>query len=125
MIQRAGGRATVPQVFIGERHIGGCDALMALDRNGQLDPLLQDDTITEIMCNSFDDIWVEREGRIERTDLAFTGEIQYRQVNEKIVSALGRRVDACSRMVDSRLPDGARVSATIPAPGVHGRVMKS
>src|SRR5581483_8902805 len=81
---------------------------------GPLDPLLQDDTITEIMCNNFDDIWIERNGLIERTDLAFTDEGQYRQVIDKIVSAVGRRVDESSPMVDARLPDGSRVNAIIP-----------
>src|SRR3954463_12315883 len=87
---------------------------------GPLDPLLQDDSITEIMCNSFDDIWVERDGRIEHTDLAFTDDIQYRQVIEKIVSAVGRRVDESSPMVDARLPDGSRVNAIIPPLSLNG-----
>src|SRR4051794_29323726 len=90
---------------------------------GPLDPLLQDDSITEIMCNSFDDIWVERDGRIEHTDLAFTDDIQYRQVIEKIVSAVGRRVDESSPMVDARLPDGSRVNAIIPPLAIHGSVL--
>src|SRR3954452_7068797 len=60
---------------------------------GPLDPLLSDPTITEVMCNAHDDIWVEREGRIEHTDLSFTDDIQYRAVIDKIVSAVGRRVD--------------------------------
>jgi pilus assembly protein CpaF len=90
---------------------------------GPLDPLLQDETITEIMCNSFDDIWVEREGRIENTDLAFTDDVQYRQVIEKIVSAVGRRVDESSPMVDARLPDGSRVNAIIPPLAIHGSVL--
>jgi pilus assembly protein CpaF len=90
---------------------------------GPLDPLLQDDTITEIMCNAYDDIWVEREGRIEHTDLSFTDDIQYRQVIEKIVSAVGRRVDESSPMVDARLPDGSRVNAIIPPLAIHGSVL--
>src|SRR5262245_37583148 len=59
---------------------------------GPLDALLEDDTVTEIMCNRVDDIWIEREGRLDRTDLAFTDEAQYRQVIDKIVSAVGRRI---------------------------------
>ncbi|MBW3643867.1 MAG: hypothetical protein KY447_13240, partial [Actinobacteria bacterium] len=55
---------------------------------GPLDPLLQDPMITEIMCNAFDDIWIEREGRIQPTDSSFTDDVQYRQVIEKIVSAV-------------------------------------
>ncbi len=90
---------------------------------GPLDPLLQDPTVTEIMCNTHDDIWVERSGRIEPTDLAFTDEVQYRQVIEKIVSAVGRRIDESSPMVDARLPDGSRVNAIIPPLAIHGSVL--
>jgi pilus assembly protein CpaF len=90
---------------------------------GPLDPLLQDGSITEIMCNNFDDIWVERAGLIEQTDLTFTDDSQYRQVIDKIVSAVGRRVDESSPMVDARLPDGSRVNAIIPPLAVHGSVL--
>jgi pilus assembly protein CpaF len=90
---------------------------------GPLDPLLQDNSITEVMCNSFDEIWIERAGRIERTDLSFTDDVQYRQVIDKIVSAVGRRVDESSPMVDARLPDGSRVNAIIPPLAIHGSVL--
>ena len=90
---------------------------------GPLDPLLQDATVTEIMCNSFDEIWVEREGRLEPTDLSFTDDVQYRQVIDKIVSAVGRRIDESSPMVDARLPDGSRVNAIIPPLAIHGSVL--
>ena len=90
---------------------------------GPLDPLLQDPTITEIMCNAFDDIWVEREGRVQSTDSAFTDDVQYRQVIEKIVSAVGRRIDESSPMVDARLPDGSRVNAIMPPLAIHGSVL--
>ena len=90
---------------------------------GPLDPLLADDTITEVMCNAYDDIWVERGGLIERTDLSFTDDIQYRAVIDKIVSAVGRRVDEASPMVDARLPDGSRVNAIIPPLALHGSVL--
>ncbi|MGI8686894.1 MAG: CpaF family protein, partial [Acidimicrobiales bacterium] len=90
---------------------------------GPLDPLLQDQSVTEIMCNGYDDIWVERAGRIEPTELAFTDDTQYRQVIEKIVSAVGRRIDESSPMVDARLPDGSRVNAIIPPLAIHGSVL--
>jgi pilus assembly protein CpaF len=90
---------------------------------GPLDPLLQDNSITEIMCNSADDIWIERNGLIEHTALAFTDDSQYRQVIDKIVSAVGRRVDESSPMVDARLPDGSRVNAIIPPLAIHGSVL--
>src|SRR5205823_11553602 len=90
---------------------------------GPLDPLLADESITEVMCNNFDDIWVEREGRIEHTGAAFTDEAQYRAVIEKIVSAVGRRIDESSPMVDARLPDGSRVNAIVPPLAIHGPVL--
>jgi pilus assembly protein CpaF len=90
---------------------------------GPLDTLLQDATITEIMCNNYDDIWIERSGLIERTDMSFTDDAQYRQVIDKIVSAVGRRVDEASPMVDARLPDGSRVNAIIPPLAIHGSVL--
>src|SRR5260221_7460282 len=87
---------------------------------GPLDPLLADPSITEVMCNAYDDIWVERDGRIEHVDVAFTDDSQYRAVIDKIVSAIGRRIDEGSPMVDARLPDGSRVNVIIPPLAVHG-----
>ncbi len=90
---------------------------------GPLDPVLADESVTEVMCNSYDDIWVEREGRIEPTDLSFADDTQYRAVIDKIVSAVGRRVDEGSPMVDARLPDGSRVNAIIPPLALNGAVL--
>ncbi|MFP5322556.1 MAG: CpaF family protein [Acidimicrobiia bacterium] len=90
---------------------------------GPLDPLLADDDITEVMCNAYDDIWVERSGRIERTATKFIDDAQYRQVIDKIVSSVGRRVDEASPMVDARLPDGSRVNAIIPPLAINGSVL--
>src|SRR6266542_1374211 len=90
---------------------------------GPLDEPLRDSSITEIMCNSYDEIFVERAGLIEQTDLAFTDEVQYRQVIDKIVTGVGRRVDESSPMVDARLPDGSRVNAIVPPLAIHGAVL--
>jgi pilus assembly protein CpaF len=90
---------------------------------GPLDPLLADESVTEVMCNAYDDIWVERAGKVEHTDLSFTDDSQYRAVINKIVSAVGRRVDEASPMVDARLPDGSRVNAIIPPLALHGSVL--
>ena len=90
---------------------------------GPLDALLQDNDITEIMCNAYDEIWYERDGRLQRTELTFNDQSQYRQVIEKIVSAVGRRIDESSPMVDARLPDGSRVNAIIPPLAIHGAVL--
>jgi pilus assembly protein CpaF len=90
---------------------------------GPLDPMLADESITEVMCNNYDDIWVEREGRLEHVKAAFTDEVQYRAVIEKIVSGVGRRIDESSPMVDARLPDGSRVNAIVPPLAIHGPVL--
>ncbi len=90
---------------------------------GPLDPLLADAAVTEVMCNAYDDIWVEKDGRLQRTDTKFIDDAQYRQVIEKIVSSVGRRVDEASPMVDARLPDGSRVNAIIPPLAINGSVL--
>lgn len=90
---------------------------------GPLDPLLADESITEVMCNAFDDIWVERNGKIEQTTTRFRDDRQYRQVIDKIVASVGRRVDEASPMVDARLPDGSRVNAIIPPLAINGAVL--
>ncbi len=90
---------------------------------GPLDPLLADETVTEIMCNAFNDIWVEREGKLQPTKHVFADDAAYRQVIDRIVGGVGRRVDESSPMVDARLPDGSRVNAIIPPLAVHGSVL--
>ncbi|MDP1794528.1 MAG: CpaF family protein [Acidimicrobiales bacterium] len=90
---------------------------------GPLDPLLADESVTEIMCNAFDDIWVERAGKLEQTSLKFADPSGYRQVIDRIVGGVGRRVDEGSPMVDARLADGSRVNAIIPPLAVHGAVL--
>jgi pilus assembly protein CpaF len=90
---------------------------------GPLDPMLADVDVTEIMCNSFDDIWVERSGKLHHTGASFTDDDQYRHVIDKIVAAVGRRVDESSPMVDARLPDGSRVNAVIPPLAIHGPIL--
>ncbi len=90
---------------------------------GPLDELLADPTVTEIMCNSHEEIWVERGGLIEPTMASFDTDEHYRQVIDKIVSAVGRRVDESSPMVDARLPNGSRVNAILPPLAIHGSVL--
>ena len=90
---------------------------------GPLEPLLADESISEIMCNAFDDVWVERSGRLERVDVTFTDVSHYHHVIEKIVSGVGRRIDESAPMVDARLPDGSRVNAIIPPLAFNGAVL--
>ncbi|MGD9946082.1 MAG: ATPase, T2SS/T4P/T4SS family [Burkholderiaceae bacterium] len=87
---------------------------------GPLEPLLADDSITEIMVNAADEIFIERNGRIERASAAFTGDDAIRATIDRIVTPLGRRIDEGSPMVDARLPDGSRVNAIIPPLAVRG-----
>ncbi|MGH9121063.1 MAG: CpaF family protein, partial [Acidimicrobiales bacterium] len=90
---------------------------------GPLDALLGDEEITEIMCNNFDEIWIEKHGRVQHTDFSFSDGEHYRRIIEKIVVAVGRRVDESSPMVDARLPDGSRVNVILPPLAVRGPVM--
>ncbi len=90
---------------------------------GPLDPLLADPAVTEVMCNGADEVYVERNGKLELTDSAFIDEDQMRQVIEKIVAQVGRRIDESSPMVDARLPDGSRVNAVLPPVAVHHPVL--
>jgi pilus assembly protein CpaF len=87
---------------------------------GPLEPFLRDDTITEVMVNSHEKIYVERKGKIERTNAAFADNAHLLRIIDKIVSQVGRRVDEASPMVDARLPDGSRVNAIIPPLALKG-----
>jgi pilus assembly protein CpaF len=81
---------------------------------GPLEPLLADDTVTEVMVNGSKNIYVERAGKIERTNTAFESDEHLMRIIDRIVAPLGRRIDESSPMVDARLPDGSRVNAVIP-----------
>ncbi|MBC7224645.1 MAG: CpaF family protein, partial [Anaerolineae bacterium] len=81
---------------------------------GPIQPLLADDTVTEIMVNGPKQVYVERFGKLEKTDIAFDDEEHLLRVIDRIVSPLGRRIDESSPMVDARLPDGSRINAVIP-----------
>lgn len=87
---------------------------------GPLQRLLDDPEITEIMVNHFQQIYVERRGRLELEDARFSSEEQLRRVIERIVSRVGRRIDESSPLVDARLEDGSRVNAIIPPLAVNG-----
>lgn len=87
---------------------------------GVLEPLLADETITEIMVNGMRDVYVERRGRLERIPMAFSSEEQLYQTIDRIVSTVNRRVDESSPMVDARLPSGERVNVIIPPLALDG-----
>jgi pilus assembly protein CpaF len=87
---------------------------------GPLQPLMDDPTIADILVNTSDTIYVERNGRLERTDVRFHDDRHLFQVIDRIVSSVGRRIDDASPMVDARLPDGSRVNAIIPPLSIDG-----
>src|SRR6202165_836500 len=87
---------------------------------GPLEPLLKDPTISDILVNRFDRVYVERAGKLEITGLSFNDNQHLKQIIDRIVSRIGRRVDESSPMVDARLQDGSRVNAIIPPLALDG-----
>lgn len=96
------------------------DELLGL---GPLEPLLQDPSITDILVNGHDIVFVERSGVLERVETRFKDERHLLRIIQKIVSAVGRRVDESSPFVDARLPDGSRVNAIVPPLAVDGSLL--
>jgi pilus assembly protein CpaF len=90
---------------------------------GPLEPLLQDPTVNDILVNTFNTVYVERRGVLEKTAVVFQDDQHLMHVIDKIVSAVGRRVDESSPMVDARLKDGSRVNAIIPPLAVDGPIL--
>ena len=87
---------------------------------GPLEALLADRSISDILVNRFDQVYIEREGRLEETDIVFRDDRHLLQIIERIVSAVGRRIDESGPMVDARLADGSRVNAIIPPLALNG-----
>jgi len=90
---------------------------------GPLEPLLEDNTITDILVNGPEVVFVERKGVLERVETRFKDERHLLRIIQKIVSAVGRRVDESSPFVDARLPDGSRVNAIVPPLAVDGSLL--
>jgi pilus assembly protein CpaF len=87
---------------------------------GPIEPLLADDMVSEVMINGPYDIWLERDGLLQRTQFRFNDESHLRRIINKMVGQVGRRIDESSPMVDARLPDGSRVNAIIPPLSLSG-----
>lgn len=87
---------------------------------GPLELLMADSTVSDILVNSYNQIYVERRGKLELTDVTFTDDKHLMRIIDKIVSRVGRRIDESSPMVDARLPDGSRVNAIIPPIALDG-----
>ena len=123
---------TVIQQLIGEQNI----PLSSAERDrltqevldevlglGPLEPLLQDPTVNDILVNTYSAVYVERRGVLEKTAVTFKDDRHLMHVIDKIVSAVGRRVDESSPMVDARLKDGSRVNVIIPPLAVDGPIL--
>jgi pilus assembly protein CpaF len=123
--------ATISQL-VGEQNV----PLSAIDREaiakevmdevfglGPLEPLLHDQTVSDILVNTFNTVYVERRGVIEKTDIVFRDNAHLMHIIDKIVSAVGRRIDESSPMVDARLLDGSRVNIVIPPLAVDGPLL--
>ncbi|CAN5759146.1 hypothetical protein BH20CHL1_BH20CHL1_07540 [soil metagenome] len=90
---------------------------------GPIEPLLNDDSVSEVMVNGPRQVYVERNGKLEMTDVTFQDDDHVMRVIDRIVSPLGRRIDESSPMVDARLPDGSRINAVIPPISLVGPVL--
>jgi pilus assembly protein CpaF len=90
---------------------------------GPLEPLLQDPTVNDILVNTYNSVYVERRGLLEKTSVVFKDNRHLMHIIDKIVSAVGRRVDESSPMVDARLKDGSRINVVIPPLAVDGPIM--
>ena len=96
------------------------DLVNELTGFGPINPLLLDDSVSEVMVNGPDQVDCERDGRLVQTDIKFRDNEHVLAVIEKIVAPIGRRIDETSPMVDARLPDGSRVNAIIPPLALNG-----
>jgi pilus assembly protein CpaF len=101
----------------------GQEVLDELFGLGPLEPLLQDPTVNDILVNTHNTVYVERRGVLERTDVVFKDNAHLMHIIDKIVSAVGRRVDESSPLVDARLKDGSRVNIVIPPLAVDGPIV--
>jgi pilus assembly protein CpaF len=108
---------------MGERDAILGDVLDEVFGFGPLEPIMRDPTVTDILVNTYKQVYVERGGKLERLGTGFQDDKHLMRVIDRIVSAVGRRVDDSSPMVDARLPDGSRVNAIIPPLAVDGPLL--
>ena len=120
MLERERDRTPL-SLFERENLVG--DVLHELFGLGPLEVLLQDPSISDILVNRYDQVYVERLGKLEPTETIFRDERHLQQIIERIVSSIGRRIDESSPMVDARLADGSRVNAIIPPLALDGAVL--
>ncbi|AFL90098.1 Flp pilus assembly protein, ATPase CpaF [Terriglobus roseus DSM 18391] len=121
-IQRLIGEQTVP-LSGAERDKLSQEILDEVFGLGPIEPLLSDPTISDILVNTYSSVYVERRGVLELTDVVFKDNRHLMHIIDKIVSAVGRRVDESSPMVDARLSDGSRVNVIIPPLAIDGPIL--
>ncbi|MBE0576201.1 MAG: CpaF family protein [Desulfuromonadales bacterium] len=106
-----------------ERKILIDDIIDELTGLGPLEPFFKDPTVSDVLVNTYKDIYVERFGLIEKTKSRFIDETHLRNIIDRIISRVGRRIDESSPMVDARLPDGSRVNVIIPPLAIDGAML--
>ncbi|SEC13994.1 pilus assembly protein CpaF [Terriglobus roseus] len=121
-IQRLIGEQTVP-LSGAERDKLSQEILDEVFGLGPIEPLLSDSTVSDILVNTYSSVYVERRGVLELTDVVFKDNRHLMHIIDKIVSAVGRRVDESSPMVDARLADGSRVNVIIPPLAIDGPIL--
>jgi pilus assembly protein CpaF len=119
VIRNAIGAEAVPLSFA-ERERLAREILDEIFGLGPLEPLLKDPTISDVLVNRYNQVFIERAGKLEKVNLSFKDDGHLMQIIDRIVSRIGRRVDESSPMVDARLPDGSRVNAIIPPLAIDG-----
>jgi pilus assembly protein CpaF len=122
MIQRLMGEQGIPLSSI-ERDKLTQEVVDEVFGLGPIEPLLNDPTIGDILVNTYDSVYIERHGVLEKTNIAFKDNRHLMHIIDKIVSAVGRRVDESSPMVDARLKDGSRVNVIIPPLAIDGPIL--
>jgi len=122
LIQQIIGEQGIP-LSAGERDRLAQEVLDEVFGLGPLEPLLKDDTISDILVNTFATVYIERRGVLELTGITFKDNRHLLHIIDKIVSAVGRRIDESSPMVDARLKDGSRVNAVIPPLAIDGPIL--
>jgi pilus assembly protein CpaF len=120
IVEMIGAETQTTPLSLAERESLVVDVLNELFGLGPLEALLRDTDTSDILVNRFDQVYIERNGRLEKTEIVFRDNRHLLQIIERIVSSVGRRIDESSPMVDARLKDGSRVNAIIPPLALDG-----
>jgi len=116
-------RAESLPLNVDERHHLIRELIDELTGLGPLEPFLKDPTVSDILCNGYRQVFIERGGKLEKTAARFVNDNHMRNIIDRIISRVGRRIDESSPMVDARLPDGSRVNAIIPPLAIDGPML--